>query len=231
MATNVHVLTPFPQPRENEVHIHCVTLSGLAPLYISPDEQLRAEQLLNPDKQRNFIASHGLLRAILGGYLGKQPQELHFRVGMHGKPSLSGGDAKLHFNLSHAGYLFLLAIAADREVGIDVEQIRDDTPFAKMAQWAFSPLEQAELFSLPEHQHRGAFYRCWTRKEAYLKACGTGFSVPSNSFDVSLLPEAPARVITPDIQSRWHLYNITVPTDYCAALAVHESAAVIRYMA
>ena len=230
MATDVQVLMPFPHPREHEVHIHCLSLSGLATLYISPDEQFRADQLLNPDKQRYFIASHGLLRTILGGYLGKQPQDLHFRVGEHGKPSLWGDDAWLHFNLSHSDHLFLLAIASDREVGIDVEQLRDDTPFAKMAQMTFSPREQAGLFSLPHHLQRSTFYRCWTRKEAYLKACGTGFSVPSNSFDVSLLQEEPARVITPESQTLWYLQEINVPAGFCATLAVPESIADIRYM-
>lgn len=211
------------------MHIHCVSLSTEMGRYVAPDEQLRADRLLDPNKRGLFLASRGVLREILGRYLGAQPEELQFVMGEHGKPYLSS-NTRLNFNLSHSGTLFLLAIAANREVGIDVELLREDTPFTDIARHAFSPREQEELSALPEHLQRSAFYRCWTRKEAYLKACGMGFDLKSSSFDVSLLPEVPAPLIVPGDRSRWILQNITVPATYYAALAVQGSAAVIRYI-
>jgi 4'-phosphopantetheinyl transferase len=111
-----------------------------------------------------------------------------------------------------------------RDVGIDLEEMAEDLPFREMARVAFSPREQSELFSLPRHLQRAAFYRCWTRKEACLKACGSGFSLPSNSFDVSLLPEDPPALLgrrNPSAkQSILQLFDIAVQPGYCAALAI-----------
>lgn len=222
-------LIPFPWPLADEVHIHCLALDTANVWHASPDELRRAESLFDPLKKKRFLASRTLLREILGRYLGLQPDELHFAEGKHGKPCLSGSD-RLHFNLSHSGGLLLLAIAADRDVGIDLEQLRTDIPFLDMARLAFSPREQNELFDLPEYLQRRAFYRCWTRKEAYLKASGMGFSLPSNSFDVSLLPDTPVSMIAPGEPCRWSLLEITVPEGYCAALAVSGSAPHIRYI-
>ncbi|NTV48024.1 MAG: 4'-phosphopantetheinyl transferase superfamily protein [Geobacteraceae bacterium] len=222
-------MIPFPWPEDNEVHIHCLPLAAGASHYLSSDEVLRADRLLDPNKRNSFMAGRGLLREILGGYPGVQPDELHFAVGEHGKPHLSG-NGRLHFNLSHSGALFILAVVSDREVGIDIEQLRDDTPVPDMARLAFSPREQKELFALPDHLQRRAFYRCWTRKEAYLKACGMGFALRSNSFDVSLHQETPAVLISPDNLTKWTLMDVTVPEGYCAALAVKGSAPIIRYI-
>lgn len=230
MAADVQALNLFPYPRTHEVHIHCVYLATEAAHYVSPDERLSAERLLDTHKRSLFIASHSLLRTILAGYLGSQPEELLFHVGEHGKPTLSGSDATLHFNVSHSGSMFILAVAADREVGVDIEHIRGDTPFADMARLAFSPQEQAELFAFPDHLQRSAFYRCWTRKEAYLKASGMGFALPSNSFNVSLSPETPISLIAPSDLSQWSLQDIHAPEGYIAALAVQGAIPIIRYI-
>lgn len=219
----MQILTPFPRPETDEVHIHCCALAGDDVRYLSPDEQLRADRLLDPLKADRFRSCRGLLREILGRYLGVQPDTLHFAEGEYGKPYLcdrARNILPLHFNLSHAGSMFLLAVAADREVGIDIEQIREDTPVLAMARLAFSPCEQQTLSALPVHQQRSAFYRCWTRKEACMKACGMGFNLQSNSFTVSLLPETPVSLFLPGDTSQWLLLDIPVPENYCATLAV-----------
>lgn len=220
----------FPWPQPNEVHIHCVPLAASPAHYVSPEELRRAGRLRDPCKRSLFMASRGLLRAILAGYLKTEPKELRISVGEHGKPYLFGNEVRLNFNLSHSGSLFLLAVAADREVGIDVEQIRDETPFADMARLSFSPREQEELFILPDNLQQSAFYRCWTRKEACMKACGMGFALPSNSFDVSLSPHATSSLSAPTPLSPWSLQDIHVPEGYCAAVAVPGANPVIRYM-
>jgi len=233
MAAGMQNLIPFPFPQGHEVHIHLAYLDSEAVRYISREERLRADQLLDLQKRHSFMIGRGLLREILCRYLGKQPEQLDLAAGDHGKPFLSGSsehNARLHFNLSHSGRLFLLAVAADREVGIDLEQLHNDTPFAAMARLSFSPLEQNDLFCLPDHQQRNAFYRCWTRKEAYLKACGTGFSVPSNSFSVTLLPNSSPSLYGPTSSPAWILQDITAPDGYCAALAVKGAKPIISYL-
>jgi 4'-phosphopantetheinyl transferase len=101
-----------------------------------------------------------------------------------------------------------------------------------MALRYFSVREQSELLSLPEDRHLAAFYRCWTRKEAYLKGCGSGFSQPCDSFDVSLLPGAPPALLqhrtSPYEPARWKIIDIPVPAGYCAALATEGETPVIR---
>lgn len=227
-------MIPLPWPGVNEVHIHCLPLAGGADRYLSPDEVLRSGRLLDPDKRSRFMAGRGLLRSILGGYLGIQPEELQFAVGKNGKPHLSGSagcDEQLQFNLSHSGPLFLLAVATDREVGVDLEQLRTDTPFADMARLALSVREQKELFALPEHLQRSAFYRCWTRKEACLKACGLGFALRADSFEVGFEPESRTLSFIPDDNSNWFLQDLAVPAGYyCAALATEGSPPVVKYL-
>jgi 4'-phosphopantetheinyl transferase len=223
----------FPRPQNNEVHIHCLTLATEISRYVSPDEMFRADRLLDLNKRNRFIANRGLLREILSRYLGVKAGELHFIVGEHGKPRLSGNKADnnpLHFNLSHSGDLFLLAVAADREVGIDVEQIHNDTPYSDMARLVFSPDEQQELLALPENLQRGAFYRCWTRKEAFMKACGMGFTLMSNSLDSNFFRKTPAGFVSPDDVSLWTLEDIAAPENHCAALAVKGANPIIRYV-
>ncbi len=223
----------FPWPQKNEVHIHCAIPGTGVVRHVSSDEISRADRLLDADKKNCFLACRGLLREILGGYLGIPAKEVFLAVGEHGKPYLSttaGNKEQLYFNLSHSGTMFLLAIAVNRDVGIDIEQLNNDISFPAMARIAFSHREQKELFDLPHHLQLAAFYRCWTRKEAYLKACGSGFAIKSSSFDVSLLPESPAVLIEPGKPPSWLLVDISVPETYCAALAVQGSMPIIRYI-
>ncbi len=224
-------MTGLPDLPDGEVHL------WLAPLAVEPDELARFEELLSHDEgaragrlldrenRNRLIAGRGLLRTILGRYLEKPPAEIRFAYGEQGKPSLAGeGHHGLAFNLSHGGELLLLAVARHREVGVDLEQMRDDLPFREMAARYFASPERAELFALPPQTQLRAFYRCWTRKEAYLKGCGSGFSRPSDSFAVSLLPGHPPALIehrdSPEEPDRWSIADVPVPPGCCAALAV-----------
>ncbi len=223
-------MTGLPDLTESEVHLWQATLAAepdelacFAKL-LSPDESARATRLIDPQARDRFIAGRGLLRTILGRYLAKPPAEISFAYGEQGKPSLAGEEHGLSFNLSHADDLLLLAVARHREVGIDLEEVRADLPFREMAGRYFASRERAELFGLPPEAQLPAFYRCWTRKEAYLKGCGSGFSRPSDSFAVSLLPDHPPALIehrpSPEEPALWYLLDVPVPPGYCAALAV-----------
>ena len=141
----------------------------------------------------------------------------------------------LSFNLSHSGDLAIMAIAKQCQLGIDLEQLRNDLPFRAMAQQFFSRREQKDLFSLPVELQPAAFFRCWTRKKAYLKGCGSGFSRPSNLCDVSLLPGQPPALLAdksdPAQLTRWSLIDLDVPAGFSAALAIQGQYPFIVYFA
>lgn len=212
----------------------------LTSLALPPCEQARLQSLLTAeemrrgyrliDKQRRdrFLAGRGILREMLAGYLGEEPGSIRLSEGEFGKLHLSDhldGDS-ISFNVSHAGTYLLIALTAGREIGVDLEQVSHDLSFRPMAKRYFSAREQEDLFSLPPGEQIAAFYRCWTRKEAYLKGTGAGFSQPSNGFDVSLLPDqAPALLAhrgLPGEPARWTIEDVSVPEGYCAAVAVEN---------
>lgn len=229
-------------PAAGEVYIHFAHLDlateEVARLrrLLSTDELARADRLLKQQHRDRFVAGRGFLRETLAKYLGLQPADLFFTMGEHGKPRLieNTRSDSLCFNLSHAADRAILAVAVNCAVGIDLERLRDNLPFRAMAQRFYSFRERAELFSLPEDRQLGAFFRCWTRKEAYLKGCGTGFSQQADNFSMSLLPGHPPALLehrtAPGDAARWRIVDIPVAEGYCAALAVEGELPVIRYM-
>lgn len=233
-------MTTATVPAPGEVHIHrfCLDLEDKERArlhrFLSPEELVRADRLRNRQTRNRFIVGRGVMRETLAGYLGLEPGSLRLAAGEQGKPHLSGeqGQNRLCFNLSHAGNLALLAVSNQCELGIDLEQRVDDLPYQGMAEQFFSPRELTELFSLSLELQLDAFFRCWTRKEAYLKGCGSGFSQPANCCDVSLLPDhVPALLehrTCPAEPGRWQLMDLTVPDGFYAALAVKGDAPLIR---
>ena len=225
-----------------EVHVHqfgldrdVAELERLQQL-LSPEELLRAGRLLSRQKRERFVAGRGMLRIILGSYADADPAAICLTAGEHGKPCIAAGTTgnRLRFNLSHTGGQAIVALAADREVGVDLERVRDNLPFPDMARRFFSTREQAELLGLPAALQLSAFFRCWTRKEAYIKACGTGFTQPADGFSVSLLPGRPAALTAhnalPDEVLRWTLLDLEVVGGHCAALATEGWTPVVRYL-
>src|SRR5207237_5593023 len=131
-----------------------------------------------------------LLRWILGAYLGREPATLPFRYNDYRKPSLAEGD-DVQFNLAHSDGLALLAVARGREVGLDLERVRPEVAGEEIAERYYSPAEVAAFRALPPSERERAFFACWTRKEAYLKALGRGLTVPLEGFEVTLAPGEP----------------------------------------
>ncbi|HMN30338.1 MAG TPA: 4'-phosphopantetheinyl transferase superfamily protein, partial [Caldilineaceae bacterium] len=162
---------------DNAVHIWSITLDG-APAFLrqlqqtlSADEQERARRFQFAWLRRRFVVARGMLRTLLGCYLEQAPTAVHLVYNQYGKPALGDGEGEesLRFNLSHSGDLALLAFTRQAELGIDLEWIHPDIDYAEIAQRFFSPLEWAALCAVPAPQQLAAFYRCWTRKEAYIK--------------------------------------------------------------
>jgi 4'-phosphopantetheinyl transferase len=217
----------------DEVHVWRASLDQQTPSQIqsfldnlSEDEQARAERFHFEGDREHFVVARGVLRAILGNYLNRAPECLSFCYSSHGKPVLAGESGKdaIRFSVSHSHGVALYAVTRGREVGIDLERIRFDLPVAEIAERFFSPREVAMLRALPTGVQQQAFFRCWTCKEAYIKARGEGLSLPLDQFDVSLVPGEPAAVLgtRPDSSeaSRWSLQELTSAPGYAAALAV-----------
>jgi len=174
--------------------------------------------------RRRYLIGRGLLRSLLGVYLNRAPQDLRFETTAAGKPHLASGLGQLQFNVSHSGEYVLIAITDDRAVGIDVEAVHDDFDVDEVAVHFFSANERRDLETFTGRVKIEAFYNCWTRKEAYVKARGEGLSLPLDQFDVSLRPGEPARLIAtrpnPAEATRWQLSGLDVADGYRAALAI-----------
>jgi 4'-phosphopantetheinyl transferase len=203
---------------------------------LTEDELQRAARFAFAHDRARFTAGRGVLRVILGRYLGVRPEQLCFDYGAAGKPTLAREFAgkDLRFNLSHSHGLALYALTPGRALGVDVERIRADVDVEQVAQVAFAPAEAAELLALPVTQRQQAFFACWTRKEAYVKARGEGLSLPGDQFQVSLAPGAPPKLLrthwdAPEA-SRWSLYDLEAGQEYAAALAVEGHNCSVTYL-
>ena len=192
---------------------------------LTPDERARADRFRFPEHRERFIAAHGALRDILSRYLDLYADQFTFSTTPHGKPALAAPEhAWLQFNLSHSGDLALIAVTRDRPVGIDVEQMIPPDNFPRLVEQFFSPNENAAFHALPESKRAAAFFAGWTRKEAYVKALGTGVSLPLDQFDVTMDPDAPARLLAdrrhPHHVATWSLHTFTPAPAYLASLAI-----------
>ena len=180
--------------------------------------------------RRHFIVARGFLRSVVARYLGSQPEALRFEYGAYGKPAL-GTEHTLRFNLSHSNEVALLAVSLDADIGVDVEHIRADFASEDIARRYFSRAEVEVFNALPPEERVAAFFRCWTRKEAYIKAIGKGFSQSLSAFDVTLAPGiAPALLRAEDDDaSRWWMSDIEVGEGYAGALIVERPVAQVRF--
>jgi 4'-phosphopantetheinyl transferase len=195
---------------------------------LSPDERLRAERFRDDLDKTRYIVCRGFLRGLLARYTQIDPSDLEFAYGEHGKPVLAEAcrSKALQFNVAHSHQLALYALTRERSVGVDVEQVRPLADAARVAAHYFSARENAALRALPESARTEAFYACWTRKEAYLKARGSGLAEPLDQFDVSLAPGVPARLLcvrrAPGEVKRWHMQTLSPAPGYIGALVVED---------
>lgn len=202
--------------------------------FLSREELRRADRYLSDFSRQCFMVGRGWLRTMLGRYLGLDPRAFDFCYGPYGKPELaeiskihnrqSNLTGSLRFNLSHSQNIAVLAVAIDRYVGIDVEQIRSVVEMDGIVTQLLSSAERSEFDQLPVSQRKSAFFRCWTQKEAYLKALGDGLTVPLQNIEVSIGTEAPPKLRRvlgrPKEASRWILKDVQPSPGYLGALAV-----------
>ena len=197
---------------------------------LEPHELERAGRFHFEKHRRHFIVARGFLRYVVARYFETEPDELRFVYGSYGKPALAS-EHGLRFNLSHSNEVALLAVSLDAELGVDVEHIRADFASEDIARRFFSRAEVETFNALPKEQQVAAFFRCWTRKEAYIKAIGKGLSQPLDEFDVTLAPATPPALLRAqdDDASRWLLCDIDVGEGYAGALVVERPVAEIRF--
>jgi 4'-phosphopantetheinyl transferase len=191
--------------RAGEVHLWRAQLAPTEGLRatLSADDWKRADRFHFERDRERFIASRAVQRQVLAQYLGVEAPELQFSAGQHGKPQLTG-DTTLRFNLSHSGDLMLLAVTHAREIGVDLELMKDNVPFETLADHYFDPEDAWDLRLLPASQRAWKFYDIWTSTEAQLKANGIGLAEGAHVHD----------------EHRWSLLKLKPATGYTAALAV-----------
>ncbi len=181
----------------------------------------------NRDRKR-YVAGRGLLRALLAARLGVTARAVEFKYGTFGKPTLSDrfSGVDISFNISHSEDHALVAIGHGLEVGVDLERVRPLPDLDSLSEHSFSPAEREALRELPASSRLEAFFRCWTRKEAYMKGRGDGFALAPDSFEVSVAPDEPARLIRvsdkPADAGLWRIGDVTVPRGWAAALAMRD---------
>jgi 4'-phosphopantetheinyl transferase len=237
-ATTISPVPPWRTPPEalvldcNEVHVWRTTLDQTPSQTqrfldtLAADEQARARRFYFARDREHFIVARGVLRAILGCYLDRAPECLSFCYGLRGKPALVGDSDEdaIRFSVSHSHGVALYAITRGREVGIDLERIRFDLAVVEIAERFFSRREVAMLRSLPIELQRQAFFRCWTGKEAYIKARGEGLSLSLDQFDLSPAPGETDAVLgthrDPSEASDWSLRELAAGSGYAAAVVV-----------
>lgn len=197
---------------------------------LSPEERDRAARFRLGAHRRAYVVGRATLRAILARYVGDEPALIELSAGAHGKPFLRGSGFR--FNLSHSGDLALYALTWDAEVGIDVERITDGVPHEALAARFFSARESDGLLALAPGDRREAFFNCWARKEAFVKALGTGLSTALADFDVTVGPGEAARLVevrgSPGEAGRWTLLVPPAGPGYAAAVAVEGTVTAVR---
>jgi 4'-phosphopantetheinyl transferase len=192
---------------------------------LSADEKDRAAHFRFDHLRHSFVTVRGALRYLLGRYLDLHPARILFNYGLKGKPALAS-DASIEFNLTHSGDMAAFAFTVGCQIGVDVEQIRPLTEAQDIANRYFCSEESAEMMSLPPNERERAFFFCWTRKEAYIKAIGDGLSAPLHEFRVTLQPNEPARLIhlahDKEAARAWTLHDLRLDSNYAAALAYRD---------
>jgi 4'-phosphopantetheinyl transferase len=218
----------------DEVHSWCASLDvppeTSARLYatLTPGERNRSARFYFERDRERFIVAHGVLRHLLARYLQTEPGRIGFVYNPFGKPGLSREfGSRLKFNLSHSAGLALIAIATASEVGVDLEYTQWQADYDDIARRFFSTDEVAHLIALPSHLRAEAFFSCWTKKEAYLKACGEGLARPLTSFSVPPTTDPAHTPVDLCVGSndtvttrRWSLYTLRPAPGYAGALAI-----------
>ena len=191
---------------------------------LSEEELDRAQRFVREVDRERYLIGHLKMREILAAYSGGGARELKFAVGEFGKPELAKGlnSRKIAFNISHSGERVLVGIVREARIGVDIEEFRPESATLEVAARFFTAKENRDLRTLSGAEQVEGFFRCWTRKEAYLKALGCGLSVSPTDCEVTLLPDAEPKLVRRapgDHATEWHVFH-QQQGNYIFAIAV-----------
>ena len=189
--------------------------------FLAPGERARAERFRFDIHRHYYIVGRGLLRLLIGSYLSLPPTEIQFAYSRYDKPSLVNEPA-FCFNVSHSQGKLLIGFTWGMALGVDIEQVRTLDDMDAIARRFFSEAENLDYARVPAALRPEAFFNCWTRKEAFIKAVGEGLSFPLNEFDVTLRPgeKAVLRQVrgSVDEAARWSMRTLNPFSGYRGAL-------------
>ncbi len=217
---------------ENKIYIWKINLEnskynpGDLLQILSEDEISQADRITSPAGQNRFIIGRGYLRIILGACIKTDPGKIQYTYNSFGKPFLSPAHRNpVRFNLSNSRSTALIAVSKGYEIGIDLEYIKTNRDFERLADRYFHRRETADLMKLPRTERIEAFYNCWCRKEAYIKARGMGMAIPLDQFRVSVNPDEPPLLLStehdPGAYQCWGLKQISPGNDFAGAVAAN----------
>jgi 4'-phosphopantetheinyl transferase len=195
---------------------------------LSADELSRAERFHFEKDRIRFTRCRSALRLLLSRFLDVPPEKIRFSYTTNGKPEVSEDQnpQSLRFNLSHSDNMAVIAVGVGSAIGVDIERMRDHVNTVDLAERFFSAREREALRSLPENLRFQAFYACWARKEAFLKANGEGLSFPLSDFSVSVHPQMPPRIQeikgNANAALNWSLIDLTLAEGFRSAVAVEH---------
>jgi 4'-phosphopantetheinyl transferase len=223
----------WPELGLGHVHVWLADLSAWAPelercrAVLSPDEQERAARFRFPEHRARQVLTRGLLRFLLARYTGTNAKELLLSSNPHGKPSIV--ESGIRFNLSHAGAFAAYSFSRAAEVGIDIECVRPQMPRQReIAERFFAPGEFASMANADDKDFAQMFFRCWTRKEAFVKARGDGIAGGLQTFEVSVTEDA--RVIRAEADGlRWCMAELPPIAGMMGAVAVAAEGCVFSF--
>ena len=227
---------PYQNLDQKQIHVWIIDLNNVGQFSVSElrqilamDELAKSERFLFERDRKCYIVCRSVLRQLIGRYLHIPPQQIIFSYGKFGKPYLSqtmNYRNNLKFNISHSENLAIMAFVIGQEIGVDVEKIHGKLDISSIAQRFFSNHEVAQLQMLPQYLHQEAFFTCWTRKEAFLKARGDGLSFSLEDFDVSVDPREEPRLLAvqsaPEEVMRWQMHQIIPAANYISTLVVES---------
>ncbi len=194
---------------------------------LTEQEVYRAARFINPTHGDRWRVARGCLRRILSQYLDLNPERISLSYGQQGKPEIEGNP--IQFNLSHSHDRAVYAISAKHPVGIDLEHIHPINA-AELVDRFFSATERQHFHRLHCSEQLTAFFHAWTQKEAYLKACGTGLTIPLNQIEVSIDPRTPAQIISSSTPQRWQIAKLKVSPEYAGAVVIGGDFNSIEYI-
>ncbi len=215
-----------------DVHVWCAELdvsdADLVALdaLLDPGERARAARFRFNRHRTRWVAAHGMLRSVLARYVQVPAGTLEFAAEPGGKPHLRGprSDREVHFNLAHAEGIALLAVSTLGEVGVDVERVQPMPDAEVIAETHFAEGEREGLRRLQPARVDSGFFSCWTRKEAYVKAVGSGLAMPLEDFEVTLSPDDPPRFVhiggDESAATEWSLHSLAPAPGYTGAVAI-----------